>query len=231
VAGHGEEANDPGRTDAGRTDAGGNGRVVTVSATYGSSGSLIAPALARRLELPFADRLIPARGGEPQTAECGEQLTEEERLAGRRTSFLDRLAHLTGGLGLPVPTGDDIRDHVKEQVERSIRDIAAGPGGVILGRGAMVVLAGQPGAFHVRLDGPENRRCARAMALEGIDEATAGDRMAETDRARAKYFNRLYGLDAADPSLYHLVLDSTVLPVEVCVRLVAEAAIAFWGRR
>jgi len=94
----------------------------------------------------------------------------------------------------------------------------------------MVILAGTPGAVHVRLDGPEDRRCARAMALEGIDEATARDRMAETDRARAKYFTRIYGADAADPALYHLVVDSTVLPVETCVRLVVDAATAFWGR-
>ena len=208
----------------------GPARVVTVSATYGSSGSLIAPAVAARLGLPFADRLILARSG-ATAAECGENLTEDERLASRRTSFLDRLAHLTGGLGLPVPSGEDLGDHVKEQVERSIGDIAAGAGGVILGRGAMVVLAGNPAAFHVRLDGPEDRRCARAMALEGVDEATARDRMAETDRARARYFSRLYGRDAHDPALYHLVVDSTVLPVEVCVRLVVEAAEAFWGRR
>ncbi len=204
--------------------------MVTVSATYGSGGSLVAPALASRLGLPFADRLIPARGGAGPAAECGEQLTDEERLASRRTSFLDRLAHLTGGLGLPVPSGDDLRDHVREQVERSIRDIAAGAGGVILGRAAMVVLADHPTAFHVRLDGPEDRRCARAVAIEGIDEATARDRMAETDRARARYFTRIYGRDAADPALYHLVVDSTVLPVEACVRLVVDAATAFWGR-
>jgi cytidylate kinase len=208
----------------------GTARVVTVSATYGSGGSLVAPALASRLGLPFADRLIPARSGAEPDSECGEQLTDEERLASRRTSFLDRLAHLTGGLGLPVPSGDDLRDHVREQVERSIRDIAAGAGGVILGRGAMVVLAGHPTAFHVRLDGPEDRRCTPAMAIEGIDEATARDRMTETDRARARYFTRIYGADAADPALYHLVLDSTVLPVEACVRLVVDAATAFWGR-
>ena len=201
-----------------------------MSATYGSGGGLIAPALATRLGLPFADRLIPALGG-PQPAGQGEQLTEEERLASQRTSFLDRLAHLTGGLGLPVPTGDDLGDDVRQQVERSVCDIAAGAGGVILGRAAMVVLAGHPMAYHVRLDGPEDRRCARAMALEGIDEATARDRMAETDRARAKYFSRIYGRDAADATLYHLVLDSTALPIDACVRVIVDAATAFWGER
>ena len=83
----------------------GPARVVTVSASYGSSGSLIAPAVAARLGLPFHDRLIPARDAVAAALEddTGERMTEEERLAARRTSFLDRLAHLTGGLGLPVP--------------------------------------------------------------------------------------------------------------------------------
>jgi cytidylate kinase len=207
--------------------------VVTVSASYGSSGSLIAPALAARLGLPFYDRLIPARdtaalaGGE--AGQAGERLTEDERVAARRTSFLDRLAHLTGGLGLPVPAGEDIGDHVRDTVERSIRDIATGAGGVVLGRGAMVVLADQPAAYHVRLDGPAERRCARAMAFEGIDAAAARERMVETDRARARYLTRLYGRDAHDPALYHLVVDSTVLPVEACVRVLVDAATAFWG--
>ena len=38
------------------------------------------------------------------------------------------------------------------------------------GRGfAAVVLAGHPSAFHVRLDGPADRRVAQAMAIEQID--------------------------------------------------------------
>jgi cytidylate kinase len=67
------------------------------------------------------------------------------------------------------------------------------------------------------------------MAFEVIGEATALDRMVETDRARARYLTRLYGRDAHDPALYHLVVDSTVLPVEACVRMLVDAAVAFWG--
>ena len=53
-------------------------RMVTLSATYGSGGSVVAPKLAERLGLPFADRLIPARGStDLPTAE--ESLTDEER--------------------------------------------------------------------------------------------------------------------------------------------------------
>jgi cytidylate kinase len=33
-----------------------------------------------------------------------------------------------------------------------------------------------------------------------------------------------YGIDPGDPSLYHLVLDSTTLPLEHCVELIVHAA-------
>jgi shikimate kinase len=32
---------------------------VTIAATYGAGGSMIGPAVAKRLKLPFVDRAIP----------------------------------------------------------------------------------------------------------------------------------------------------------------------------
>ncbi len=99
---------------------------------------------------------------------------------------------------------------------------------MILGRAAAVVLAGDPRAFHVRLDGPEHRRITRAMAIEGIDEATARARLHETDRARARYVDQLYRSDPADARLYHLLLDATALDTDDGVEVLATAAEAFW---
>ena len=202
-------------------------RIVTMSATYGAGGSVIGPRLAERLGLPFADRLIPARDA-PAPAVGTEQVTEAERLQVSRSRFLARLAQLTGGLGLPVPHPDDLTDPVRQRVEQSIHDVTVSGGAVILGRAAALVLADDPRAFHVRLDGPEARRAARAMAIEAIDDATARARLTETDRARARYVDRLYGHDPTDQRLYHLVLDSTVLATDDCIEVLAAAAEAFW---
>jgi cytidylate kinase len=166
-------------------------RVVTVSATYGAGGSLVAPLLAERLGLPFADRLIPADDAAP-AGPGGECLTEEERAQTSKGRFFARLA------------------------------------AVILGRAAAIVLAGHPRSFHVRLDGPPGRRAARAMQFESIDEETAKAHLEETDRARARYVDRLYGRDATDPHLYHLILDGTVMTSADVVDVIATAATAFW---
>jgi Cytidylate kinase-like family len=205
------------------------GRVVTISATYGAGGSVIGPRLAARLGLPFADRLIPARDA-PSPGVGAEQVTDAERLQISRSRFLARLALLTGGLGLPVPHPEDLSDPIRRRVEQSIHDLIESGGAVILGRAAAVVLAGHRRAFHVRLDGPDGRRAARAMTIEGIDAPTARARLLETDRARARYVDRLYGHDPADQQLYHLVMDSTVLATDACVEVLGAAAEAFWGQ-
>lgn len=202
-------------------------RLVTVSATYGAGGSVVTPRLADRLDLPFADRLIPV-ADDPQPGPGMERVTEEERRQKSRSRFLARLALVTGGLGLPVPAAEDLADPIRERVRESIDQLIATGGAVILGRAAAVVLADHPSAFHVRLDGPLDRRITRAMTIEGADERTARSRLEETDRARAQYVERLYGRDPSDTGLYHLILDSTVLGVGAVVEVVATAAMAFW---
>ena len=205
-------------------------RILTVSATYGANGSIIAPRLAERLGLPFADRLLPAVDV-AERARASEHLSDAERDQTAKTGLLNRLAYVTGGLGMPVPTPIDVGEGVREQVEASIQQLVEGPGVVLLGRAGSVVLADHPRAYHVRLDGPEARRIAHAVAIEHIDEKTARQRLTETDRARSRYVNRLYGRDISDAAMYHLVVDTTVLNDDDSVAVIAEAAQAFWTRR
>jgi cytidylate kinase len=200
---------------------------VTLSATYGAGGSVIGPLLAPRVGLPFADRLIPAR--DTPVHPSGEAVDEEEREEEPRRSFFARLANLNVALNFPAPRDpEDLRDHVRDRVEASIRELAATGGAVLLGRSGQIVLARHPRAFHVRLDGPHERRARRGALWEGIDLDSARTRMAETDEARARYTRRLYQHDPSDASLYHLVIDATVLDATTCVDMIATAANAFW---
>jgi cytidylate kinase len=93
-----------------------------------------------------------------------------------------------------------------------------------LGRAAALVLAEYPGALHVRLDGPKERRIAQAARFGRLEEAEARRRQHDADRARASYVKHLYHADPADPRHYHLVLDSTALGFDACVELIVFAA-------
>jgi cytidylate kinase len=205
--------------------------VVTISATYGAAGSLIAPRLADRLGLPFVDRFVSVALAH-EAATSGEGLHETERTATPTSRLLLYLARLPSVLGTPVPDLEtlDREEKLRRESDEMLESLGSTTGGVVLGRAAAVVLADRPAVLHVRLDGPADRRRAQAMAIEGIDDATAREHQGETDRARALYVRRLYGRDAADASLYHLWINSTLLTVDTCVDMLAVAAIGLWAK-
>jgi cytidylate kinase len=122
----------------------------------------------------------------------------------------------------------DDDETLRQRSEAVLADIVAGRPGVVLGHAGAMCLASRQRAYHVRLDGPEQRRVQRAMGLEHLDEQRALRRQAETDRARSLFIRRLYRASWTDPRWYHLVIDSTVLTLESTAQLVVSAAQAFW---
>jgi len=206
-------------------------KVVTVSARYGAAGSVIAPQLAERLGLRFFDRLIQGAGA-ANVESIVERLTAEEEQQAPPGPIVAGLARVGAALGLPTPTHDDVDKtrELRRRVEASVVRVATTGGGVILGRAAAVVLADHPMSFNVRLVGPPDRCLAQGMSIEGVPEAVAREHQQSADRAWARSVTRLFDRDPADPRLYHLMVDSTVIPIDRCVELIASAASAFWER-
>ena len=198
-------------------------RLITVSASYGAGGSVVAPDLARRLGLPFLPRVTTSEGHVAEPGPCDEQLSAEEVKA---TPAHRLLAHLTqampAGPTQSPPSTHHQDEHLRATAEAGIHRLAAG-GGVILGRAAAVVL-GKDRGFHVRLDGPAERRVVQGAAIEGISEARARERLRAADKARTAYVRRLYRCDPADASLYHLMIDSTAMPLDTVIELIVTAA-------
>jgi cytidylate kinase len=199
-------------------------RLVTVSAAYGAGGSVVAPALADRLGLPFLQRMTTSEGHVGQLGPCDEQLTADEV---KHTPVHRLLAHLTQAMPAG-PTQSPPSTHHQDEYLRScgeagIHRLLADGGGVILGRGAAVVL-GKDRGFHVRLDGPAERRIVQGAAVEGISEEQAQARLRAADKARTAYVRRLYRCDPTDLAFYHLVIDSTAIPLDTVIELVLIAA-------
>src|SRR5882757_9881317 len=111
-------------------------RLVTMSATYGAGGGLLARRLADRLGLRFADRVISA-----DTATELESLTDEERASSppsRWLSALARVAAMVPAAPVPMETNVDPVAELRHRSEQSISAaIAQGPT-LFLGRAAAV---------------------------------------------------------------------------------------------
>ena len=193
--------------------------VVTISASYGSGGSEVAPALAERLGVRFVDRVVS-----PETAHRLAQ-AENAGLFWRLIRSISPAGGLTAG---SIHAERELQDRFsdREALESALRDAAAVGDVVILGRAGALALRDHPGALHVRLDGPSEARVFRAMEVQSVDEATARERLAETDRARERFVRDIYGLDPTDPGLYALVLDGTAFTTAACVEVLVAAVAA-----
>jgi cytidylate kinase len=207
----------------GRANLRGTPPLVTISASYGAGGSQIGPAVAERLGVEFLDRAIPTRVADRLQVPLDDALAHDESLGdaiGRLVSTFALLPELAGAM---VQAGYLAGEDYRRETERLIKEHADG-GAVILGRAGAVILRDHPDALHVRLDGPADRRIAQAIEVEGLTPEDAERLRKSGDRAREAYVRHFYGCDAKDPSLYHLVIDSTALSRETVVEIIAAAA-------
>ncbi|RKS10531.1 cytidylate kinase-like protein [Nocardiopsis sp. Huas11] len=219
--------------------------VVTISATFGAGGSVIGPAVAARLRVPFLDRAIPSAVAGRIGCSLDEVLQRDDRAPGGIERLLSSAARLptvtlgsvdTAFIGTTNDEGRLLYDH--EFVERTEEVIGefAHRGGVVLGRAGAIVLSDHPTALHVRLDGDRHARLRRARRLwsTGDREEVGGQGWGEgeptlrtledNDRARHAYVRRFYRTDPASPQHYHLVLDGTSLTAQACVDVIVRAA-------
>jgi len=206
-------------------------RIVTVSSSYGSGGSRVAPLVAERLGVPFLARVLPARDAEDVGDVCSESPHEREDLTRKLWErILDAFAAMPVEHGMvPVTVPGDAAMRVKNQAEEKLRSFAANPaGGVVHGWAGSAAL---PGAFRVLLDGPVDRRVEQGRELERVDESTARERLDRSNAIRQTYWKRLYNRDWKDPSMFDMYLDTTVIPAEVAADLIATAATAFWAAK
>lgn len=172
--------------------------VVTISALPGTGVDAVAPRVADRLGVPWYDGAVPA--------------------------------DLAARAGLPpelVATVLDRRGRSRRRVLGPPEEPAAGTapaGAVLVDPAGAVLFRAVPGALHVQLGGPWQRRISRIMAGEEVDRPTAEQRARSGDRDRASWLRRAFGVVADDPDLYHLCLDATAYSVDTCVDLIVSAS-------
>ena len=205
--------------------------VVTISAPYGTGGPIIGRMAAERLDLPFLDRAIPVAVAQTLAVSIDDAEAHDERAETRVGRMLAALA--AAGIGSPTPAPGVPAHAFRDQTAQVIVTAAQSTGCVVLGRAGVMVLAGDPVALHVRLNGARDRRIAQAVALstEQDDEVTVRKLVDDTDRNRKAYFRHFYNVDADDSSLYHLAIDSTVLDFDTCVEIITTATRARAGSK
>ena len=188
--------------------------VVTLSASYGAGGSQVGPRLAERLGVAFLDRVIPTTVAERLAVPLDDALAHDDAVRGVLERLLMRFAPAAqafSGAAPPTELVDErsflraTEDVVRERLRRAAAILGPRGGGRARGR---------PGALHVRLDGPTERRLAQAVELEGIARRRPSATCARPT-APARPIPAVLRRRRPRRQLYHLVIDSTALPLRI----------------
>lgn len=102
---------------------------------------------------------------------------------------------------------------------------------IILGRGGFAVLRPYANVLHVRIQAPFPVRVQRVMARENLSLLEAEKRVAQNDKARAKFVQGFYEADFYATRAFHMVLDTEFLPIETISSWIVEAAHTLSSRK
>jgi cytidylate kinase len=119
-------------------------------------------------------------------------------------------------------TADAILPAILSAVE--VLELASIPEPMVLrGWGATALLRQVGHVLRVRVTAPYEARVATLKArVKRPDDAKIKQEIAFSDEAHGAIMRRHFGVEYSDPSLYHLVLDTSVTPIDECVRQILD---------
>lgn len=186
--------------------------LVTVSRRYGAGGHRTANALAEALKVKSYDREL--LDGIVESSNVDRYLMEQldERVRGSMSDWAYTL--ITGKNAF----SEDYRRHLFNLVLG-----IANRGGVILGRGAHLILADKPHVFRIRVTAPEDYCIKAIMAGEDLSEREARKKFKETNQNMEEFFRTLYKKEGILDSDFDLVINSARFSVGQIVDQVLHA--------
>jgi hypothetical protein len=184
--------------------------VVTISRGCGSQGEEVAQTLADRLGVAASDREI---------------LEAVAHRAAVDVELVARLDETVRDAGLRpwrklFPVAALSEQRYRDLLVSVILNISH-RGGVILGRGAHLVL-GPKRAFRVRIVGSHEQCAARIAAREQLSLEQARERVLAVDHERAGFIRQYFGVECADDSAFDLVFNSDRYDVPQIVELILQ---------
>jgi cytidylate kinase len=208
--------------------------IITISRQYGSGGDEIAERLCRILGYQYFDKRLMAEIAS-EVGLSGSEIVDFSEDQHKARSFRERLfgvsrsvsqarvwtESVAGARAVEVVRLDEAQSIA--MVQSTIRAAYEHGNLVILGRGGQVVLKAMPDVLHVRIEAPLGTRVRQVHERQQMELESARELVAERDAGAADYLKRFYGVDWADPALYHLMINTGKWDVEAAAHLIVNA--------
>ena len=193
-------------------------KVITISREYGAGGHTIGKRVAQELGIEIYDKDIVRETVRASGFET-EVVQEEEEDVSKASAFLKSFCSSSVHYRDPQEVIHEVQTAVILQFAKK------GPC-VILGRCADDILR-ESGveALNVFIHADDLHRAVRISEMTGVTNATELQKlMAKKDSSRRNYYEHYTRKKWGDSHNYDLTLDSGKLGVDLCVRMIVEAA-------
>ncbi len=186
--------------------------VFCISRDYGSGGDDVGHKLAEKLGIGYFDSDILGKIAQRTHADADAMKALDEGVAKARDLWLYSLV-----------TGQDLsRDTYKRHLVNIIMSLSR-VGGVIVGRGAHVVLS-KTKAVRVRITGSPDVCAKRVAAAEGLSLEAARKRIEQVNAERGKFVWETYQARLNDPTGFDLTINTDRIDdAEAIVALLMQA--------
>ena len=104
-----------------------------------------------------------------------------------------------------------------EYIEAKLAEISHKQSIIVMGFGSQMMFPGEDDTLHFRIVADEQTRQKRVKKQYNLSDEEAENIIKKSDRKRKKFVQTLYGADVTDSSLYHAVLNTSILTAEECV--------------
>jgi cytidylate kinase len=185
-------------------------RVLTIEREFGSGGTVIADAIARRLGWKLWDQALTQ-----EIANLAQVSPAAAEGAGeRRDPLLYRLAKVfaRGSYERSLPLeGQEVLDaeRMMRLVTQIVEQVASSGNCIVVGRGAPYILRNRPDAFHVFIYAPYEEKLRRILAA-GKPQEEAKELLETIDKERAAFIKQYFGADWPSRYLYNLWINSVI---------------------
>ncbi len=192
--------------------------VITISRGYGSGGKTVAKALAAELGIKYYDRELIRKASEDSGInEALFNLADE--------THKGRLFHRYNSQEIASPDSSDFLSrenlfNLQAKIIRELHDKEAPC--IIVGRCAHYVLRDQRDVVKVFVYADMQQCIERVKEHDGVEADQARRMIEKIDKERAQYNKYFTGREWNDARNYDLCLNTSVVSIEQCVRIIKE---------
>jgi len=196
---------------------------ITISRQFGAGGRTLGERLCDQFGFHLVDELVIDELARKAKVK-GDWLTAMEKEAS--STLLGLLSSMVSSghfLKTPAAPGEEFERQKYKDFLRRIMSAMANEGGyILLGRGSQFVLRKHPKVFRILLVAEYEDRVKFMVQRYHLSEDEAKKIIKEKETQRAAVATKIFGADIDDPKLYHIVLNTSLIPFDRAVEAAGD---------